>query len=297
MLAIITSFLSRQTTREWDVHCWLLERAVESMVGGANEGITAVVVCHELPEIARRNRSRVEFLQVDFAPPEIISDAMCVDKVCKLSYGLDWAIDNGFEYVMVSDADDLVSNKLFPFVTANRGHHGWLSKTVLMHAYGSRWVRLAAGFSAPSAIFRSENVTFAEPPFDRGLTKMLVDGGEANYLHLLTERRRRVSTMMAAGCTNYPLRAVQEGLQLEAFPFPATLMISHRSSMSWIPGGLAYRGPAASTVSERVSDIKTRIRRMRSASLVTQRIRDEFSMPDPRRLPANIRRRGSTFDR
>src|SRR2546426_9381718 len=112
MLYIVTSFRARALARDWDHHVWLLERTLDSMLAQTDSDFRVVVVCHEIPAVQQRGHSKIKFLPVSFPPPERNNDDMCADKVLKLSAGIEWAIEAGCDYVMFTDADDLVNRNL-----------------------------------------------------------------------------------------------------------------------------------------------------------------------------------------
>ena len=139
LLGFVTSLRARAVARDWSRHVWMLERTVDSMLGtGARD---VVVVCHEPPPIAQAADPRVTVLPLDVPVPLRNNDAMCVDKVLKVSAGIAALQTRGVRYIGICDADDLVHRELGAFVASRAGHNGWYAPVMLTYAYGGRWIR------------------------------------------------------------------------------------------------------------------------------------------------------------
>src|SRR5260370_22808937 len=116
---------ARALARDWAYHTWLLQCTLNSILAQSNPEFNVVVVCHDVPEIPQANDPAVHMLRVHHSLPEKTFDDMLVDKVLKLTAGVDWAIARGSDYVMFVDADDLVSRRINVFVASHRGNNAW----------------------------------------------------------------------------------------------------------------------------------------------------------------------------
>jgi hypothetical protein len=304
MLAIITAFRSRLLARDWDYHVWLLQRCLVSILSQTNDAFVVAVVCHEQPRTPFDGHPRVRFLAVDFPPPDRDNDEMCADKVLKLSVGSEWAISKNYEYIMFTDADDLVSRRLSEFVATNRGANGWYTPAEFYHAYGSRWVRKNSRpptMSGPGVIVRSNLLKFAMPPFTGDWLNMIVEGGERPYAELLARQNRKINTLAAVGLAYFQRLMTADGHPLEALPFPGNVVINHLDSTSHVPGGI---GTAVSEEPAAPAPFRMHLGRLKRVALslpsvrpLTHALRSEFTIPAPDVVPVAYRGRGSMFSR
>jgi hypothetical protein len=293
MIAFVTSFRARALAQDWDHHVLMLERAIRSMLAQAQGECRVVVACHEIPDTPLTHEPRVHFLPVDFPPPDRNNDDMCVDKVLKLSAGTRWAQAKGCEYVVFTDADDLVSNRIAAVVADHRGENGWYCPSVMFYTYGGRFMRfgsIAEPASGPFAIVRADLLKFERPPFSGAWTELVIAGGESNYLRLLGQRGEMVNTLAAAGLAHYRKHMVNEGHPLKPLSFPAIVMINHHDSTSFIGGGLgSYKSVGFQTT------VRGFFRWLPSVRLVTQSLRHEFVIPSKNEIPRRYRTGTSIF--
>jgi len=304
MLAIVTAFRSRRLAKDWDYHVWLLQRTLDSMLAQTNDAFVVAVVCHEIPTILHLENPRVHFLPVDFPPPQRDNDDMCADKVLKLSVGAEWAISKGCDYVMYTDADDLVSRRISEFVAVHGGANGWYTPSEFFHAYDSRW--LVKHFqppmkSGPVVIVKSNLLKFATVPFTDIWLELILEAGERKYAELLAGRRRRTNTLAAVGHTLYQRLMKAQGYPLEPLPFPGYVVINHADSTSQVSGGLGSaileKSAAPRTLRSRLNRLKRIGLRLPSVRPLTHAVRSEFTIPAPGIIPRAYKNRGSLFAR
>jgi hypothetical protein len=304
MLAIVTTLRSRLLARDWDYHVWLLQRTLESTLNQSNDSFIVAVVCHEVPNISHSNHSRIKFLPVDFPVPQRNNDDMCADKALKLSVGTEWAISCGCNYVMFADADDLLNRRIAEFVSAHSGANGWYTPTDYIYAYGSSWIRKYSRpptFSGPVVIVRSDLLKFATVPFEGHWLNLTSEGGEKNYVDLLARRGRKVVTLAAAGLAHFKRLMELEGFPLAPLPMAATVIINHSDSTSHIAGGIGTAIPndlaAPATMRRRLGRYRRLASTLPSIRPLTRALRDDFAIPEPKKIPAAYRGRGSMFSR
>jgi len=304
MLAIVTAFRSQLLARDWCYHAWLLQRTLDSILSQTNDDFVVAVVCHEIPTIPHNGHPRVHFLSVDFTPPDRDNDDMCADKVLKLSVGAEWAISRGCDYVMFTDADDLVSRRLSGFVAMNPGANGWYTPSEFYYAYGSCLVRRNLrpfATSGPGVIVRADLLRFARRPFTGVWSRIIVEGGERRFAEVLARRNRKINTLAAVGLANFQTLMTAEGHPLMPLPFPSNVVINHMDSTSQVPGGIGSAIPttvmARATIRTRLRNLKRMVAVLPSVGPLTRGLCNEFTIPAPDAVPSAYRHRGSIFSR
>ena len=224
MLTFIISMRARALSQDWDYHCRLLQSTVNSIFAQNHPDFNVVIVCHDVPQISQPRDGAIYFLTVNYPLPQRSFDDMVVDKVLKLTAGVDWSVARGSDYVMFMDADDLVSRRLSEFVAAHKGDNGWFFPKGYSHRYGEWWLRkqefhhLICG---TSHIVRRNLLEFAHDELYRG---------------------ERVNTLAAAGHANYCGFLKTQGTPLEPLPFSGAVYILHGDSTCWAPGSTVCKG-------------------------------------------------------
>jgi hypothetical protein len=180
LLAFIVALKSKQVSNDWDKVRLLFEATLASAYRQIDPDFRIIVVCHERPELEGRFDSRVEFIQVDFPPPDIGSYVdRNLDKHRKYHVAKQRVLELRPDFVMILDADDLVSRRLTAFVNKRKGENGWVIQKGYRWHEGSKWLRLVSNHNqvcASSHILNFELVTFPAGPGDnsesvfRGLT-------------------------------------------------------------------------------------------------------------------------------
>lgn len=146
MLAFIIPVKSKVVSSDWTTVSNLLNRCLDSVCNQTNPNFKVIISCHEIPETRFNNDPRIEFLQVDFAPPVLKKDAgdgwiKEADKGRKIKFAADYAKSTGAKYVMTVDADDCISNKISGFVNKNAEDSisGWYVKKGYLYPEGSSY--------------------------------------------------------------------------------------------------------------------------------------------------------------
>ena len=271
----------------------MLERAVQSILAQVQGESCVVVACHEIPKTPLVRESRVHFLPVNFSPPIRTNVDMCVDKVLKLSAGAQWARAQGYSYVVFTDADDLVSNRIVEFVVDHPDENGWYCPAVMFYTYGGRFMRFVSYrglLAGPCVIVRTDLLKFESPPFSGGWTKLVIAGGGANYLELLGRHGQLVNTLAAVGHGRYREYMTNEGCPLKPLPFPPIIMINHDDSISLVAGGQgSYQPVGLRTV------LRRSVKWLPSVRFMTRSVRNEFLIPPNTEIPNRYRKQGSIF--
>lgn len=291
MIAFVTALRARALANDWNYHVWLLERTVGSMLAQTGSSVAVVIGCHDVPDTALTRDARVHFIQTTIPHPERSFDDMSVDKVIKHSLGAAWAVDQGCEYVIFNDADDLVSNRIGAFVRDHPGEPGWYAASQRFYSYGGLLVRYSAiggSTSGPCVVVRADLLTFASPPFAGPWVEITRRDGE-EYLGLLAARRQQVCLLNAVGHGHYRELMTLEGHPLKPLPFPANLVINHADSMSTAGGVHGY--PLISSL----GSLRRSLRWAPTIRLATPGLRREFGVPSRGKIPHAYRASGSVF--
>lgn len=241
---------------------------------------------------------RVQFVPVGYAPPSRTNEDMCADKVLKLSAASERAIRGGSKYIAFNDADDLVSNRIIPFVASRSADVGWFTRETMIYAYGSRFYRyekISYPVSGPCIIVGNDAMEFATPPFLGAWVDLIRSSGEDRYLDLLASRSLPVSILAAVGHTHYLEYARSSGISLKPLPFPSNIVINHWDSVSHVAGGAGSQGLANSlSFLDVLRFLKRKGKQLRPMS---RTLRREFSIPSQAEIPTQYRSKGSVLAR
>ena len=264
MLTFIISMRARALSKDWSHHTQLLEWTVDSILAQTDPRFEVVVVCHDVPDIPPH--PKVHMLPVAFPPPpRRNNDDMCVDKVLKVSAGVDWAVARGADFVMFVDADDLVSRRLSAFVAQHPAANGWYFHDGFVHRYGERWLRSHAPhhlICGTGVIVRTRLLRSAPSEFCRGAV---------------------ANTLANAGIDFYLPHLAEQGTPIERLPFPGAVYVLHPDSTSEVPGGAGYRLGGAADLRPLWLRALSRAKRVAiqlpTLRLITPRLRAEFTIP------------------
>lgn len=150
MITFIVPVKSKKVSGSWEHFSRLFERTLKSIGNQTSPEYRIVVVCHEKP-LTNYHNTKVEFVEVDFAPPlltqgskEKNNELKEEDKSKKILAGLEHIKKYQQDYVMVADADDCISNKIAAFVEEhkNEGLPGWYFKKGYIYREGSKFIYL-----------------------------------------------------------------------------------------------------------------------------------------------------------
>ena len=161
MFCFITPLRSPELSDNWSRICELFERTAISVFGQTASDFRHIVVCHEPPTLKRAFDRRLEFIARDFPLPKkspcstrlthgawpVMSD----DKVNKLVAGLQRARELNADFVMLLDADDLVSCRLVAHVLSHPEADGWFVERGWRYEYGRPWIETLDGFNKVSS--------------------------------------------------------------------------------------------------------------------------------------------------
>jgi hypothetical protein len=116
MLLAIIPFVADGVANDWQKAVACLERTLGSILGNPERDLRAMVICQDRPPL-KLNDERYFFLKTSQPKPDK-RDAMAKerDKGVKIVEAFETAAELSPEYVMLVDADDLISNSLVSYV-------------------------------------------------------------------------------------------------------------------------------------------------------------------------------------
>lgn len=129
----------RRASEDWNVTCALFQRTLRSVTSQTRGSWRVIVACDEAPTLPEEyfNDDRIEFLVM---PSEQILSPMD-DKGRKVNAIAFKHRENGGGYLMLVDADDLVSNRIAE-LCENEDTNGYCSKTGYLYFEGSHYLRI-----------------------------------------------------------------------------------------------------------------------------------------------------------
>jgi hypothetical protein len=181
------------------------------------------VVCNEKPQLRRPTHPSVHFLVKDLPTPDINKKGETMrDKWTKLAHGLVFAGKLGPDFVMLMDADDLVSRRLAGHANRNKASNGWILKQGYNWADGARWMEYNENFNCgTNSIVSSRLIKFPEAVSKGGTREcvILMNG------HMTIEKVMR-----------------ERGTPLEPLPFPGAVYVyGHGENDSALQGRYRHR--------------------------------------------------------
>lgn len=117
MLLAIVPFIADGVADDWPKAVNCLERTLGSILGNPERDLRAIVICQDKPPLKIKD-DRYLFLESKHPKPDRKDDFMTKlrDKGSKVALAFEAARDLSPEYVMMVDADDLISNTLVSYV-------------------------------------------------------------------------------------------------------------------------------------------------------------------------------------
>ncbi|MBC2839279.1 oligosaccharide flippase family protein [Robiginitalea sp. SC105] len=144
-VTFIVPVKSTMVTHSWSHFSALFERSLKSILNQTSANFRVVVICHEKPDTTIEHPN-VHYLHVDFNPPALLNDNQEVhwslkeqDKCKKILAGIEFVNENPTPFVMVTDADDCISNRVVEIVEKHSSPEvqGWYFKKGWIYQEGS----------------------------------------------------------------------------------------------------------------------------------------------------------------
>ncbi len=197
MLCFVLALKSQAVSQDWQRVSQLFEATLRSAYHQTDANFQIIAVCHEIPELTATYDQRLELIQVDFPPPPDSTDRQLTmqDKWKKIAVGLVRAGALNPDFVMIMDADDLVSRHLAHYANTHNAENGWIFTRGYRHQYGSRWIAVDDRFNCgTNAIVNGRLIRFP----------MSVDADEIAKCVVLTHGHTAIAHRLAE--LNTPLR-------------------------------------------------------------------------------------------
>src|SRR4051812_39904106 len=138
MFVFVIPFKSRARCANWRSAALLCENAIASMLANPSPDLRVILVCSEIPE-RMPSDSRLIVKSVSLQTPHSQFEMM-TDKYLKCKIGLATARQFAPTWLTCADADDLISNRLVNFMTAQKPYEFWYSEYGWRYSVGSRFV-------------------------------------------------------------------------------------------------------------------------------------------------------------
>jgi hypothetical protein len=206
MLCFITALKSKVVSKNWETVSALFENSLRSAYEQIDPDFKIIVVCHEIPHLTLDYDDRIEFITVDFPPPEkLVTELTMQDKWKKLAIGMVRAGELKPDFIMFLDADDLVSNRLSQYVNQHKTANGWMLKHGYTYQFRSNWVDFNDCFHCGSdSIVSSKLINFPQD---------------------LSEQSIRNCIVLRWGHTIIGEKLAEQGTPLEPLPFLGAMQV------------------------------------------------------------------------
>ncbi|WP_130837075.1 glycosyltransferase family A protein [Lachnoclostridium sp. Marseille-P6806] len=200
---------AKAVSRDWGRVSAQFERTLRSVCRQTSPEFKVLVACHDIPE-GLRTDPRVEFLRAE-TPYPASREEMMLDKGWKVSMIARRVRELGGGYVMLVDADDLISHRIAAYAAAHPGKSGFLSASAYLYRDGSDCCRK---IRAPHRVCGSCAIVHYEPEeLPPELPRDLWDDSPREKW-VIRRPHRQVPELLRA-----------QGRPLERLPFPSTIYV------------------------------------------------------------------------
>jgi hypothetical protein len=204
MLCFVMALKSPAASANWNIVERLFEQTLTSVCNQEDPDFRVIVVCNQVPRLRKPAHHSVQFLVRDLPVPTL--NATMLDKWTKIAHGLIVAADLRPDFVMLMDADDLVSRRLAGFANRNKASNGWIFKQGYYWRYSSRWIEWTETFNCgTNSIVNSRFISFPKEVTNEGIQDCLI---------------------LKNGHTTIAKAMEERGTPLEALPFPGAVWVS-----------------------------------------------------------------------
>jgi len=215
LCSFILPLRSKSVTSDWKLISYLCCQTVNSCLNSEVLQIQVLVVGHEIPEGFEKFRDhRVRFIQATHKAPVSSAGSMGMnDKWAKVAHGFVDLYEDPPEYLMIVDADDLVSSRLVTYLKETRPENGLVIKHGYIYDFQKKRFRLVMN------------------SFNCGTNSVI----RTDVIHLpssLSEKERLKCLPLAAGHTIIEQRMLDEGKPLAVVPYPAAAYLQYADQHS-----------------------------------------------------------------
>jgi len=236
--------VGRSASSDWNRVCLLLDQTLKSILVQSGN-IKVLVACNEIPNSSLASDSRLSFLSIQGHKPQTLQERR-QDKSKKLRRLIEEVRARGPGYVILMDADDLISNRLVDYIRTSNNKNGYLFQSgYLLNVAGKRF-RKTRNFPTHCGTCAAFYLSHDD----------LAPGRE---ICAIMERGRH---------TRYAEACEKMGRTLEKVPFPVAIYVRHH-------------GENISRVKHYAWTLTVRdfLRRLIPLGRINGRIRSEFSVP------------------
>jgi hypothetical protein len=249
VLCFVLALKSKAIAQDWQRVSQLFEATLRSAYQQTDADFQIIAVCHEIPTLTATYDQRLELIQVDFPPPPDSTDRQLTmqDKWNKIAVGLVRAGALNSDFVMIMDADDLVSRHLAAYANTHKAENGWIFTHGYRYQYGSRWISVDDRFNCgTNAIVNGRLIRFPTSVDPKEIAKCVV----------LTHGHTAIAHHLAA--LNTPLRPL---------PFAGAVYVcAHGDNWTDFSDRHSWHG------------IRYALGRLRRLRPLTRRLRQDFAM-------------------
>jgi hypothetical protein len=118
----------RATAKNWDRVCKLLDITLGSVLAQTDPDFRVLLACHDIPNVEKFADPRINVIKAEFPPILAVSQQMRDRELKRWLIGERLRVLGG-GYLMMVDADDLVSNRVVEFVRRDAYPHGYILKS------------------------------------------------------------------------------------------------------------------------------------------------------------------------
>jgi hypothetical protein len=197
---------------EWSRLCGLLTDTVRSVYNQTNPAFRIVIACDRMPDLDFATDHRLEFLPVSLPAPST-NDEGESDAGRKRWEIARRFVQSGEGYLMLLDADDLVSNRLVGFVNKTRHPSGYVFET----GYG---LNAATRSVLPIPQPGITNAVFHQMCGSSTIVRL-----SAADLDAGKDGQSRFGRLFRMGHTSVAAAAEAEGRPMMKMPFPAAVYV------------------------------------------------------------------------
>jgi hypothetical protein len=272
MLTFIIPLKSKKVSDDWQAVLRSLGYTLDSIANQTSSDWRVIIACHDIPEIDIPFDGKVIITQVDFGVPKapenldtkhkvLRTRILSIDKFRKVRVAAQQLHTYRTDFVMLLDADDLISSHLCEFANDNVDKNGWYVSQGYVWTEGSKYIlKVGSHFyqrCGSSAIIKIDyNLLPNEIPLDvdaTTLTLIKVDFPLVDYGH------RKIDMGMK-----------KAGTPLEPLPFPGAIYVKATENISTLSLKISN--------TFKLSPMKF-MRTIKNTRPLTQEIVNDFAIP------------------
>ncbi len=121
----VVPLVAKMVARDWDRACHLLACTLDSILNQTDSDFMVALVCHDVPDIPQLKDPRIVVLQAHSKIPQSLGEQM-IDKGYKKRLAFAYLRLLGGGWIMLVDADDLVSKRLVEYARKSNAKYGLL---------------------------------------------------------------------------------------------------------------------------------------------------------------------------